>query len=293
MPEHISSRPSRQPGLARGTSRPVAPPAHTPRQNGLLAALAGDDYKRLLPHLECVPLPLGQVLYEPGDHLAYAYFPTTSLIALLYVTEAGASSEFAVVGNEGMVGIALFMGGDTHPSRAMAGSAGNAYRLRSDVLRREFERGGLLQHLLLHYTQARMAQTAQSVVCNRFHTLEQQLCRWLLSSLDRLPSHELAMTQELIATMLGVRREGVTAAIGHLQTAGVIDHNRGHIIVLDRPQLEARVCECYAVVKREFDRLLPAKPRAETASRPQPEHARFTRSERENSGKLRPCNQPF
>lgn len=280
MPEEYPVRPHRQSGLARRDRRPVGSAAHTPRQNRLLAALAGDDYERLLPHLERVPLPLGRVVYEAGDHLGYAYFPTTSVIALLYVTEAGASSEFAVVGNEGMVGIALFMGSDTHPSRAMAGSAGHAYRLRSDVLRREFERGGPLQRLLLHYTQARMTQTAQSVVCNRFHSLEQQLCRWLLSSLDRLPSHELAMTQELIATMLGVRREGVTAAIGHLQTAGAIDHSRGHIIVLDRRQLEARVCECYAVVNREFDRLLPEK----SLQRPLPGRslsARFRRSEQE------------
>ena len=185
-----------------------------------------------------------------------SYFPTTSIVSLLYVMEDGASAEIAVVGNEGVVGIALFMGGESTPSRAVVQSAGYAYRLKADVLKAEFDRGGALQHLLLRYTQALITQMAQTAVCNRHHTVEQQLCRWLLLSLDRLPSNELTMTQELIANMLGVRREGVTEAAGKLQAAGLIDYSRGKIIVLDRPKLEARVCECYAVVKRESDRLL-------------------------------------
>jgi len=202
-------------------------------------------------------LPLGWAVYEAGDTQGYVYFPTTSIVSLLYVMEDGASAEIAVVGNEGVVGIALFMGGETTPSRAVVQSAGYAYRLRANVLKTEFGRGGNLQHLLLRYTQALITQMAQTAVCNRHHSVEQQLCRWLLLSLDRLPSNELTMTQELIANMLGVRREGVTEAAGKLQAEGLIQYSRGKITVLDRLHLEARVCECYAVVKREYDRLLP------------------------------------
>jgi CRP-like cAMP-binding protein len=229
---------------------------NTPTQNDLLAALPASDYQRLLPDLELVPLPLGMAVYESGGTLDYVYFPTDCIVSLLYVLEDGASAEIAVVGHEGLVGVALFMGGESTSSRAVVQSAGSAYRLASKVLKKEFEYGPL-QHLLLRYTQALITQMAQTAVCNRHHSVEQQLCRWLLLSLDRLPSNELSMTQELIANMLGVRREGVTEAAGKLQTAGLIQYNRGHIKVLDRPKLEARVCECYAVVKRESDRLLP------------------------------------
>ena len=228
-----------------------------PRQNQLLAALPAADYERLLPQLEPVQLELGRALYESGSHQGYVYFPTTSIVSLLYVMEDGASAEIAIVGNEGVVGIALFMGGETTPSRAVVQGAGHGYRLRASVLTSEFSQGGELQHLLLRYTQALITQMAQTAVCNRHHAVEKQLCRWLLLSLDRLPSNELIMTQELIANMLGVRREGVTEAAGHLQTAGLIHYSRGRITVLDRPKLEARVCECYAVVKREYERLLP------------------------------------
>jgi CRP-like cAMP-binding protein len=225
-------------------------------QNDLLAALPAADYERLLPDLELVSLPLGMAVYESGGKLDYVYFPTDCIVSLLYVLEDGASAEIAVVGHEGLVGIALFMGGESTSSRAVVQSAGSAYRLASKVLKKEFEYGPL-QHLLLRYTQALITQMAQTAVCNRHHSVEQQLCRWLLLSLDRLPSNVLSMTQELIANMLGVRREGVTEAAGKLQTAGLIQYNRGQIKVLDRPKLEARVCECYAVVKRESDRLLP------------------------------------
>ncbi len=228
----------------------------TARQNNLLAALPAADHERLLPHLERVPLQLGSALYESGSAQGYVYFPTTSIVSLLYVMEDGSSAEIAVVGREGVVGIALFMGGETTPSRAVVQSAGYAYRLRASFLKAEFERGGPLQYLLLRYTQALITQMAQTAVCNRHHAVEQQLCRWLLLSLDRLPSNELTMTQELIANMLGVRREGVTEAAGRLQAEGLIHYSRGRITVLDRPKLEARVCECYAVVKRESDRLL-------------------------------------
>jgi CRP-like cAMP-binding protein len=204
-------------------------------------------------------LPLGMAVYESGAKLDYVYFPTDCIVSLLYVMKDGASAEIAVVGHEGLVGISLFMGGESTPSRAVVQSAGHAYRLPSRILKREFEYGGPLQHLLLRYTQALITQMAQTAVCNRHHSVEQQLCRWLLLSLDRLPSDELTMTQELIANMLGVRREGVTEAAGHLQTAGLIQYNRGRIKVLDRPSLEQRVCECYAVVKRESDRLLPER----------------------------------
>ena len=228
----------------------------SPQQSHLVGALPEADYERLVPHLELVPLPLGWAVYESGTPQGYVYFPTTSIVSLLYVMEDGSSAEIAVVGNEGVVGIALFMGGETTPSRAVVQSAGYGYRLRASVLRSEFGRGGELQHLLLRYTQALITQMAQTAVCNRHHSVEQQLCRWLLLSLDRLASNELTMTQELIANMLGVRREGVTEAAGKLQAAGLIQYSRGKITVLDRAKLEARVCECYAVVKRESNRLL-------------------------------------
>jgi CRP-like cAMP-binding protein len=230
---------------------------HSPKQNHLLAALPTEDYARLLPDLELIPLPLGWAVYESGGHLSYLYFPTTAIISLLYVMESGASAEIAITGNEGLVGISLFMGGESTPSRAVVQSAGNGYRLRASTLKKEFALGGHLQHLALRYTQALITQMAQTVVCNRHHSLDKQLCRWLLLSLDRLPGDELVMTQELIANMLGVRREGVTEAAGNLQKDGLIQYSRGHIKVLDRKRLEERVCECYAVVKREIDRLLP------------------------------------
>ncbi len=230
---------------------------HNPRQNHILAALPEPDYARLLPNLELIPMPLGWAVYEAGGHLNYLYFPTTSIVSLLYVMENGASAEIAITGNEGMVGISLFMGGESTPSRAVVQSAGNGYRLKASILKREFALGGDLQHLALRFTQALITQMAQTAVCNRHHALEQQLCRWLLLSLDRLPGNELMMTQELIANMLGVRREGVTEAAGKLQNDGLIKYSRGHITVLDRQQLEKRVCECYAVVKKELDRLLP------------------------------------
>ncbi len=235
------------------TSRSATPP---PLQNQLLAALPPADYKRILPHLESVELPLGLALYEPGSRLSYVYFLTGGIVSLLYVMENGASAEIAITGCEGMVGISLFMGGESTPSRAVVQSAGHAYRLPASVLKKEFDSGGELQHLLLRFTQALITQMAQTAVCNRHHSVEQQLCRWLLLSIDRLPSNELIMTQELIANMLGVRREGVTEAAGVLQHAGLIRYSRGHITLLDRPGLEQRVCECYAVVKRETDRLL-------------------------------------
>ena len=233
------------------------PAAHDPRQNHLLAALPTTDFERLQSHLKLIPLPLGEALYEPGIGMRYLYFPTNSIVSLLYVLADGASAEIAVVGNEGVIGVSLFMGGETTPSRAVVQSAGHAYRLPGQVLKEEFTRGGAMQHLLLRYTQALITQMAQTAVCNRHHSLDQQLCRWLLLSLDRLPGNELVMTQELIANMLGVRREGVTEAAGNLQKVGLIQYSRGHITVLDRAGLEARTCECYAVVKRECDRLLP------------------------------------
>jgi len=228
-----------------------------PRQNHLLAVLPKSECERLLPYMEAVTLPLGDALYESGDRLNHVYFPTTAIVSLLYVMENGASAEIAVVGNEGIVGIALFMGGETMPSRAVVQSGGEAYRLNGQMLKQEFNRAGALQHLLLRYTLAMLTQMAQTAVCNRHHSVDQQLCRWLLLSLDRLPSNELSMTQELIANMLGVRREGVTEAAGKLQSAGLIHYSRGRITVLDRPGLEARVCECYDVVRQEFRRLLP------------------------------------
>ncbi len=233
------------------TSRP------DPRENRLLAVLKQPEFERIASHLELVPMPLGEVLYESGGTLDWVYFPTDTIVSLLYVLEDGASAEIAVVGREGVVGIALFMGGQTMPNRAVVQSAGRAYRLKGTILTQEFNRSGAVQHLLLRYTLALLTQMAQTAVCNRHHTVDQQLCRWLLLSLDRLPSNELSMTQELIANMLGVRREGVTEAAGKLQRAGLIDYHRGLITVLDRPALEARVCECYEVVRAEFRRLLP------------------------------------
>jgi CRP-like cAMP-binding protein len=232
--------------------------AHSPKENGLLAAMPDADYQALLPLLEYFPMPLGQAVYESGGAQGFVYFPTTSIVSLLYVLADGATAEIAVTGKEGMVGIALFMGGETTPSRAVVQSAGEGYRLRGSVLKKEFERGGALQHLLLRYTQALITQMTQTAVCNRHHSVDQQLCRWLLLSLDRLPANNLVMTQELIANMLGVRREGVTEAAGKLQADGLIEYSRGKITVVDRERLEARVCECYAVVKQEYDRLLPA-----------------------------------
>jgi len=231
----------------------------TPDRNQLLAALPPEDLERLTPHLKLIGLALGDSLYESGVVLHHVYFPVDAIVSLLYVMADGASAEIAVVGNEGIVGVSLFMGGETTPSRAVVQSAGHAYRMKAETLKSEFVQGGPMQHLLLRYTQALITQMAQTAVCNRHHTLDQQLCRWLLLSLDRLPSNELVMTQVLIANMLGVRREGVTEAARRLQAAGLIKYNRGHITVLDRPGIEARTCECYSVVKRESDRLLPAR----------------------------------
>jgi CRP-like cAMP-binding protein len=226
-------------------------------ENHLLSVLPEAERVRLAPHLVPVDMTLGQVVYESGDRQRFVYFPATSIVSLLYVMEDGASAEIAIVGNEGLIGIALFMGGETTPSRAIVQSAGAAFRLDAQILKEEFIRGGPVQRLLLRYTQALITQMAQTAVCNRHHSIDQQLCRWLLLSVDRLPSHELKMTQELIANMLGVRRSGVTEAALKLQDAGLIRYGHGHIQVLDRPGLEKRVCECYRVVKQEFDRLLP------------------------------------
>ncbi len=236
------------------------PDTPAPQDNHLLAALPAEVQDRLFPHLELVPLPLGKVLYESGDTLRHVYFPTDSIVSMLYVMDNGASAEISVVGNDGIVGISLFMGGESTPSRAIVQSAGSAFRLTGQRLKAEFTRHQEMQHLLLRYTQSLMTQMSQTAVCNRHHSLVQQLCRWLLLSLDRLPGNQLAMTQELIANMLGVRREGVTDAAGKLQAAGVISYKRGHITVLDRPKLETLSCECYAVVKKETDRLLPYLP---------------------------------
>ena len=228
-----------------------------PHKNHLLAALPDEEWQRWLPALEAVELPLGQALYEPGVTLDHAYFPTTAIVALMYVMESGASAEIAVVGNEGIVGISLFMGGESTPSRAVVLSAGQGFRLSSDALKQGFTQSDAIKRLLLRYTQALITQMAQTAVCNRHHALDQQLCRWLLLSLDRRTGNQLVMTQELIAHMLGVRREGVTEAALKLQAAGLIRYARGHISVLDRQGLERRSCECYAVVRKEYDRLLP------------------------------------
>ena len=231
----------------------------SPNKNRLLAAFAGEERRRCLPLLEPVELPLGHILYESGNTLSHVYFPTTAIVSLLYVLENGASAEIAVVGNEGLVGVSLFMGGGSTPSRAVVQSAGQGYRLKAKDMKDEFSRGGPVMHLVLRYTQALITQMSQTAVCNRHHTLDQQLCRWLLLSLDRLEGSELVMTQELIANMLGVRREGVTEGATKLQNAGLITHSRGLVTVLDRVGLEHRTCECYAVVKKEYDRLLPAQ----------------------------------
>ncbi len=232
--------------------------AHPPMQeNHLLAALPKAEFQRWLPQFEVVSLTLGEVLYESGSALSHVYFPTTAIVSLLYVMQNGASAEIAVVGNEGLVGISLFMGGESTPSRAVVQSAGHGWRLPAQAMKDEFNRGGPVLHLLLRYTQALITQMSQTAVCNRHHSLDQQLCRWLLLSLDRLKGNQLVMTQELIANMLGVRREGVTEGALKLQQAGLIRYARGKIIVLDRAGLEARTCECYAVVKKEYERLLP------------------------------------
>ncbi len=232
------------------------PTPHSPQQNHLLAALPTAEYEALAAHLELVPMLLGEMLYQPGEQLRHAYFPTTSIVSLHYVMESGASAESAGVGNEGMLGVTLFMGGNSTPSSAVVQTSGHAYRLAASVLKQEFSRAGSLQTLLLRYVQALMTQMAQIAACNRHHSVEQQLCRWLLMTLDRLPSNDLIMTQELIAGMLGVRREGITEAAGKLQKAGFLHYRRGHIAVLDRAGLEMRACECYAVVRKELIRLL-------------------------------------
>ncbi len=230
-----------------------------PKANSLLASLPDAEWQRWSPNLEPIELPLGKVIYEAGVTLTHVYFPTTAIVSLLYVMESGASAEIAVVGNEGLVGISLFMGGGSTPSRAVVQSAGQGFRLKAELMKVQFERGGPVMHLLLRYTQALITQMSQTAVCNRHHSLDQQLCRWLLLSMDRVEGNVLVMTQELISNMLGVRREGVTEAALKLQKAGLIDYARGHITVLDRAGLEDRTCECYAVVKREYDRLLPAE----------------------------------
>jgi len=235
---------------------PKIPAQQTPLQNHLLAALPQETFERLAPHLESAALPLGEVLYESGGQLHHAYFPTTAIVSLHYVMENGASAEIAGVGNDGVVGIPLFMGGNTTPSRATVCSSGHAYRLKARLMMEEFNRAGPLMRLMLRYTQALITQMSQTAVCNRHHSMEQQMCRWLLFTLDRSPSSELVMTQELIAGMLGVRREGITETAGDLQRAGLISYRRGHITVLDRVGLEARACECYSVVKKELHRLL-------------------------------------
>lgn len=244
-----------------GSFQPIAqacmPERLDPRRNQLLAALPDAEWQRWQPQLEWVAMPLGEVMYESGRTLSHVYFPTTAIISLLYVMEDGASAEIAVVGHEGVVGISLFMGGESTPSRAVVQSAGQGWRLKAGAVKEEFNRSGPVMHLLLRYTQALITQMAQTAVCNRHHALDQQLCRWLLLSLDRLEGNQLVMTQELIANMLGVRREGVTEAALRLQQLGLIRYARGRITVLDRPGLEARTCECYAVVKKEYDRLLP------------------------------------
>jgi CRP-like cAMP-binding protein len=239
-----------------GAGSPALPLAGSPSQNHLLAALPSDDFERLAPHLEAVAMPLGEILYEPGVQLQHAYFPTTAIVSLHYVMESGASAETAGVGNEGVVGMALFMGGNTTPSSAVVQTGGRGYRLPGRLLKQEFSRGGVIRGVLLRYTQALLTQMMQTAACNRHHTVEQQLCRWLLLTLDRVASRELVMTQELVARMLGVRREGITEAAGDLKRAGVIGYRRGHISVLERAGLETRACECYAVVKKELNRLM-------------------------------------
>lgn len=257
MLELHSCRPRSQTRFASVDEKRGLSAAHTPRHNHLLAALPLEDYERLLPDLEPVTLPLAWTLHRPGEREKYLYFLTAGIVSRLYVTQSGASAEFALTGSEGVLGVSSFLGGESTTSQAVVVSAGHAYRIGADQLKREFKHDGPLLHLLLLYVQALITQTGQIAVCNRHHTLEQQLCRWMLSSLDRLPANELTMTQELIADMLGVRRESVTEAAGKMQKAGLIRYSRGRIAVLDRPRLEAHVCECYALVKREYDRLLP------------------------------------
>jgi CRP-like cAMP-binding protein len=230
-----------------------------PKQNHFLASLPEDTYQRLLPDLELVSMPIGRILHESGSRLSHIFFPTTSIVSLLHVMESGGSAEIAIVGRDGLVGVSVFMGSDTALSRALVLSSGDGYRVKSNIIKREFANGGELQALALRYTQALITQMAQTALCNRHHALEQQLCRWLLCSLDRLPGNELLITQEMIANMLGVRREGVTEAAGKLQSEGMIRYSRGHITILDRKKLESRVCECYAVVVKEYDRLLSFK----------------------------------
>lgn len=241
--------------------KPIPTSLHNPKQNDILAGLSDEDYTRILPDLELIPMPLGWALHEASEKLTHAYFPTDAIVSLLNVMENGATAEIAVTGFDGVIGIALFMGGESTPSRAVVQSSGFGYRLSSAVLKREFRMGGKMQQLTLKYTQALITQMSQTAVCNRHHSVVQQLCRWLLLSLDLLPGNDLYMTQELIANMLGVRREGVTEAAGKLQDEGLISYSRGHIKVIDRPGLEKRVCECYRVVKDEADRIMPAKPR--------------------------------
>jgi CRP-like cAMP-binding protein len=232
------------------------PPQHNPNRNHLLAALPAAEFGRLAPHLELVAMRLGETIYDPGEQLQHVYFPTTAIVSLLYIMESGGSAEMAGVGNEGVLGISLFMGGDTTPSSAVVQTAGHCYRLEARLLKEEFNRAGLVQKLLLRYTQALVTQMTQTAACNRHHSIEQQLCRWLLLTLDRLPSNELIMTHELVAGAFGVRRESITEAAGNLQRAGLIGYRRGHISVFERSGLEAGACECYAVVKKEFGRLL-------------------------------------
>ena len=234
----------------------LLPSQHEPRQNHLLAALPAEIYDRMSPHLELVAMPLGEILYESGGQLQYVYFPTTAIVSLHYIMENGSSAEIAGVGNEGMLGVSLLMGGDTTPSRAAVYTGGHGYRLKALLMMEGFNRAGPMMRLMLRYTQALITQISQTAVCNRHHSVEQQLCRWLLLTLDRLPTNELTMTQELIASMLGVRREGITETAGNLQRAGLISYRRGHITVLNRAGLESHTCECYQVVKNEFNRLL-------------------------------------
>jgi len=246
----------------------VSKAAHTPHQNHLLAAMPPEDYEFFAAQLELVPLQLGEILYEPDGQQRYAYFPTNSIVSLHYVTESGASAETAGVGNEGVVGVSLFLGGNSTPSAAVVQTAGHAYRLEGRLLKREFVRAGAVRALLLRYTQALITQVIQTAACNRHHSVEQQLCRWLLLTLDRLPGHDLTMTQELVASMLGVRRESVTEAAGKLQQASLIQNRRGHITVLDRTGLEDRACECYAVVRGELSRLLGDVKKRDVKNRP-------------------------
>ena len=253
----ISAKPSVE--RRKAPRRPGIASAHNPKKNQLLAAMPAAGLARWLPHLELFAMPLGQVLYESGSIEKYVYFPTTAIVSLLYVMKDGDSAEIAVIGNEGIVGVSLLMGGDSTPSRAVVQSAGKGFRLSAEMIKDEFDQAGPVTHLLLRYIQALITQMAQTAVCNRHHSLDQQLCRWLLVSLDRLPGNELVMTQELIANMLGVRREGVTEGALKLQKSGMIKYSRGRITVLDRHGLEKRCCECYAVVKKEYDRLLPAR----------------------------------